>query len=283
MAGVQGSSGTRARCMEAGRAWAGCRQPWQAAGSRVPQAGCRQGAASPGQGAGWRGPRVGCKRPRAGSGVTLEEGGDVPGGDAPLLHELPQGHLQEEDGDAAHEDDEQVGDEEDAWGRGGDTRSRLSRRRRRPPRAPPGPPFPPRAARPGAANGEGASAPSPRRAADVGQGGQVAGGSPRTPTPGGDTGHPWGGPRVPRTAPRAGELPGGPAHRGVTPCARHGVESSGALPRAVGCPPPPDSPRCGALPPLRGAGAGAHLRRSCSTGRGSARRCPTPRRNPRRT
>lgn len=69
-------------------------------------AGCRQqrhgqGAGGPGQGAGATG------RVQAGCDITLEEGGDVPGADAPLLHELPQGHLQEEDGNAAHEDDEQ--------------------------------------------------------------------------------------------------------------------------------------------------------------------------------
>lgn len=93
------------------------------------QSGCRQGAGGPGQGAG------ATERVRAGHGVTLEEGGDVPGGDAPLLHELSQGHLQEEDGDAAHEDDEQVGNEEDAWGRGQGTGSAAA--------VPPAPPFAP--------------------------------------------------------------------------------------------------------------------------------------------
>lgn len=139
-----------ASCVQPGtvRVQTGCRGPWP---------GCR----GHGKGAGGV---------RAGRGVTLEEGGDVPGGDAPLLHELSQSHLQEEDGDAAHEDDEQVGDEEDAWGRGQGAGSAAA--------VPPAPPFAPplpRAARPDAANGKGASAPSPRR--DVGQHGQVVGGS----------------------------------------------------------------------------------------------------------
>lgn len=103
-------------------------------------AGCRQqrhgqGAGGPGQGAGAAG------RVQAGCDITLEEGGDVPGADAPLLHELPQGHLQEEDGNAAHEDDEQVGDKEDAWGRGQEAGSAAA--------VPPAPPF--------------CSPPSPRR------------------------------------------------------------------------------------------------------------------------
>lgn len=121
---------------------AGCRQP-------VPQVGCCQpGTGCQGPRAGCKGPRAGCRVPgatgraRAGCGVTLEEGGDVPGGDAPLLHKLPQGHLQEEDGDAAHEDDEQVGDEEDAWGRGEGGGGTGPAQPPPPPPGPPGPPLP---------------------------------------------------------------------------------------------------------------------------------------------
>lgn len=51
-------------------------------------------------------------------GCTFEERGDVPHVDAAGLHELPQGDLQEEDGDPSHEDDQQVGDQEDACGGG---------------------------------------------------------------------------------------------------------------------------------------------------------------------
>lgn len=126
---------------QAGRGQGAGRLQADSASGRVParccqpRAGCWGGPLT-----GRWGPRAGCKRPwagrrqdagrvQAGCSVTLEEGGDVPGGDAPLLHELPQGHLQEEDGDAAHEDDEQVGDEEDAWGRGGVTQGWFSRRR----------------------------------------------------------------------------------------------------------------------------------------------------------
>lgn len=45
---------------------------------------------------------------------TFKERGDVPHVDAAGLHELSQGDLQEEDGDPSDEDDQQVGDEEDA-------------------------------------------------------------------------------------------------------------------------------------------------------------------------
>lgn len=40
--------------------------------------------------------------------VTFEEGSDVPGSNPTLLHELPQGHLQEEDGDPPNKDNQQV-------------------------------------------------------------------------------------------------------------------------------------------------------------------------------
>lgn len=37
--------------------------------------------------------------------ITFEEGGNVPGSDPTLLHELPQGHLQKENGDPPDKDD----------------------------------------------------------------------------------------------------------------------------------------------------------------------------------
>lgn len=88
---------------------------------------------------------------------TFEERSDIPCGDAPLLHELPQGHLQEEDRDAAHEDDEQIGDEEDAWG--GDADIQGTAQPCRPPLA-----GPPRAARWAQRMASGTPRTPPRRA-----------------------------------------------------------------------------------------------------------------------